>query len=103
MDREAHDRAAELLGLWEKIADSEKRLGEVETERQKIFQAQKQIQGNMGALSHTGQEGALRARYVEQLASSEERLKALDQREADLKADIEQLKQQVQELIEGLA
>jgi hypothetical protein len=103
MDREAHDRAAELLGLWEKIADSEKRLGEVETERQRIFQAQKQIQGNMGALSHTGQEGALRARYVEQLASSEERLKALDQREADLKADIERLKQQVQELIEGLA
>jgi len=103
MDRDTHDRAAQLLGLWEKIAEDETRLGEVDKERQKIFQAQQQIQGNMGALSHTGQEGALRARYVEQLASSEGRLKALDQQEAELKADIERLKQQAQELIEGLA
>jgi hypothetical protein len=102
MDRETHDRVAELLRLWEKIAENERRLEETEKERRTIYKAQQQIQGNMGALSQTGKEGALRARYVEQLGASEEQLKALSQREANLKAEIERLKREIEERVEAL-
>jgi cell fate (sporulation/competence/biofilm development) regulator YlbF (YheA/YmcA/DUF963 family) len=68
----------------------------------KIYEAQRQIQGNMGALSQTGKEGALRARYVTQLEASEEQLKALAQRESDLQARIERLKQDIERRIEAL-
>jgi hypothetical protein len=96
LDQKAYAYVAEVLALWEKIADSEKRLGEVEKERQKVYQAQQQIQGNMGALSTTGKEGALRARYVEQLEASEDRLKALASEEAGAKEEIERLKAQLE-------
>jgi hypothetical protein len=96
LDQVAYDHMAELLRLWEKVGDTEKRLAEVDQERQKIYKAQQQIQGNMGALSTTGKEGALRARYVEQLEASENQLKALDRREADLKAEIERLNQEIE-------
>jgi hypothetical protein len=102
MDRKAHDRAAELLRLWEEVGDDEKRLEKLDQERQKIYKAQQQVQKNMGALSTTGKEGALRARYVEQLESSEEQLKALTRQESDLKAGIERLKQEIEKRIEAL-
>jgi len=50
----------------------------------------------MGALSQTGKEGAMRARYVEQLEATEEQLKALAQRESALNAEIEQLKKEAE-------
>jgi hypothetical protein len=102
MDRKIHDRVAELLGLWEKIADDEKEIKEVQAERAEIYKAQQQVQGNMGALSKTGKEGTLRARYVEQLEASEDRLKALVQSESDLRADIERLKEEIQARIQAL-
>ena len=102
LDRPVHDRAVELLELWQNIADNEKRLKDVERDRQKIYKAQEQVQGNMGALSTTGKEGALRTRYVEQLEASEEQLKGLDQQESDLKSEIERLKQDAEERINAL-
>jgi chaperonin cofactor prefoldin len=88
--------------LWEEVGDDEKRLEKLDQERQKIYKAQQQVQKNMGALSTTGKEGALRARYVEQLESSEEQLKALTRQESDLKAGIERLKQEIEKRIEAL-
>lgn len=102
MDRGTYDQVAGLLKLWEEIADNEQRLGEVEKERSKIYKAQEQIQGNMGALSQQGKEGALRARYVTQLEASEEQLKALVRRESDLKGEIEHLKREVKQRIQGM-
>jgi hypothetical protein len=102
LDRQAYARLAELLELWEKITDHEKRLEEAEQERKKIYQAQQQVQGNMGALSTTGKEGALRARYVDQLEASEDQLRALGRRESDLKAEIERLRHEVEARIKAL-
>jgi hypothetical protein len=102
IDRDAHDRVAELLGLWEKVADNEKQIKEVEGNRQKIYKAQEQIQGNMGALSTTGKEGALRARYVEQLETSEDQLKTLERQESELKAEIERLRREIGARLEAL-
>jgi len=96
LDRKSHDQAAELLKLWAKIAENEQRLAELDKDRQKIYKAQQQIQGNMAALATTGREGALRAQYVDQLQAAEEQLKALSQRESALKAEIERLKLEVE-------
>ncbi len=101
LDGPVYGSAVELLELWQNIADNEKRLKDVEQARQKIYKAQQQAQGNMGALSTTGKEGTLRARYVEQLEASEEQLKALDKQESDLNSEIERLKRDVEERIKA--
>lgn len=100
IERGVHDRVVELLKLWEKVADNERDLVQVDKEREKIYKAQEQIRGNLGALAPTGKEGILRARYLEQLEATEEQLKGLAQRESALKAEIEQLKQDAETLVE---
>jgi hypothetical protein len=102
LNREAYDKVTELLGLWEKIGDGQKRLQEAEQERQKIYKGQQQIQGNMGPLATTGKEGALRARYVAQLEANEDQLRSLEQQETDLKAEIEGLKQEIEARLKAL-
>jgi hypothetical protein len=102
IQRELHDKVVELLRLWEKIARHERNLEKADKERSKIYKAQEQIQGNMGALSQTGKEGALRSRYVTQLEDSEEQLKTLTQRETALKSDIERLKKEVEKRLQAL-
>ena len=102
LDRDAYDKVTDLMRLWEKIADDEKQLKETDQERQKVYQAQQQIQGNMGALSATGKEGALRTRYVEQLEATEDQLRSFDQQEAELRAAIERAKAEVEERLAAL-
>jgi chaperonin cofactor prefoldin len=102
IDTETHAQLSELLGLWERISDKERALKETEAKRKKIFGAQQQIQGNMGALSATGKEGVLRARYVEQLEASEDELRALDARESSLQEEIERLKGEIRDRIQAL-
>jgi hypothetical protein len=74
----------------------------LDKEREKVYKAQQQIQGNMGALSQQGKEGALRSRYVTQLEASEEELKALARKEADLKKENEQLKAKIEKQVRAL-
>jgi hypothetical protein len=102
LDQKVYDRVAEILALWEKIADNKKDLAELDKERQQIYKAQQQVQGNMGALSKTGKEGALRARYVEQLDASENRLRALERKERDLQKEIERLEQEIEARLEAM-
>ena len=102
LDQATYDVLAELLRLWERIFADEKRLVEGEQERQRIYKAQQQIQGNMGALSTAGKEGTLRARYVEQLGTSEDQLKTLAQHESDVRAEIERLKGEIETRMKAL-
>jgi hypothetical protein len=101
IDQKIYDTIAELLKLWEQIADKEKALKNIEQERQKIYKAQQQIQGNMGALGTQGKEGALRTRYVDQLEASEEQLKNLAQQETEVNAEIEKLKNELENRLEA--
>ena len=103
MTPEVHEQVAELLSLWERIADYEQRIEVLASERKTLYEAQRQIQGNMGALSTTGKEGALRSRYVQELADSEDRLKELARDEAELKAKVEKLKKEIATRLEALA
>jgi len=100
IDRSSYDQVSKLLKLWQQVREREERLEEIGTEREKIYKGQKQIQGNMEALSKTGKEGALRARYVDQLAASEKHLRALDSQEVEVKKEIERLKARIQDKLE---
>jgi hypothetical protein len=97
--RQDHDRLAELLSLWSRIAAAEKRLAEVDKERDQVYKAQQQIQGNMQPLAQTGKEGALRASYVDKLQATEHQLEALAQEETRLRTEIKGLQTQVEDKI----
>ncbi len=95
LKRQDLDQLTRLLSLWEQIAGLEARLVEIGKDRETIFKAQQQIQGNMQALGQTGKEGALRVQYIEQLEQSEASLKGLGQQEAQARAEIEKLRQEI--------
>ncbi len=95
LDRSAHDKIAELLGLWQKIADYNRELSKIEAKRKKIYKAQTQIQGNMKALGSSGKEGGLRAQYVDKLAATEKQLQSLAGEEARLQAEIKKVEAMV--------
>jgi hypothetical protein len=102
IDQAVLDRLAKLLILWDSIVDYEEKIAELQAEREKLYQAQRQIQGNMAALSQTGKEGALRARYVEQLERTEEQLRALERRERELRAEIERVEEEIEARVKAL-
>lgn len=97
------EKLTQLLKLWEQVADHEKRLGELQGERERIHQTQQQIQGNMQVLGQTGKEGDLRTQYVEQLGATEGQLRKVDEDEARVKADIARLKDEIEAQLKKLA
>jgi hypothetical protein len=96
LEEATHERLVDLLRLWERIAGIEKQLEELDQERQRVYKAQQQVQGNMGALSTSGKEGTLRARYVDQLEESENALRDLSQQEVALKSERDVLRAEAQ-------
>jgi hypothetical protein len=102
LDRKAYDQISKLLMLYDTIADYEKQVKQIEVERDKIYKAQQQVQGNMQALSQVGKEGALRARYVEQLEETESQLRGLEKREAELKTAIKQVEDEIAARLKAL-
>ena len=53
----------------------------------------------MKALGQTGKEGTLRARYVAQLETTEEQLRALEQEEAEANSEIKRIKGEIDTLL----
>ena len=102
IERGLHDQVTDLLKLWDKIEENEKALTRIEKDREKVYQAQQQIQGNMGALSQTGKEGNMRARYVQRLEATEAQLEELARRESALRSGIERLKQEIETKVKAL-
>lgn len=97
------EKLTQLLKLWEQVADQEKRVSDLQGERDRIRQTQQQIQGNMQVLGQTGKEGDLRTQYVEQLEATEAQLRKLDADEAQVRAEIARLKEQIDAQLKKLA
>jgi hypothetical protein len=102
LSKQAHAQLSALLALWERIAAHERRLAEIEQERQKIYKGQEQVRGNMGALSATGKEGELRAGYVDKLRASEQQLELLSGEEKQLQSEIARLKDEIESKVKAL-
>ncbi len=81
---------AQLARLFEEraaIARNERELADLVAERDEVYKREEQLRRNMAALGASGDEGALRARIVTQLQASEDRLDAIDARNAALKEE----------------
>jgi hypothetical protein len=101
INRSTHDLIAEILALLEKINGYRHRLSEINGERQMVYEAQKQIQGNMQTLSAEGKEGRVRSQYVDRLEATENSLNVLGQEEAKLKKEIEGLEKRIEDKLKG--
>ncbi len=92
----------DLLNLYAERQRLQQRLNEIETERSRFMATQEQARKNMGGLKDSGDEGALRARYVRQLNESEDALAALESERTRLRADDATLEQRIQAQIAAL-
>lgn len=86
----------EVLQTYRQIHEVQQQVNRADKERQAIYTQQKQIQGNLGPLSHQGDEGKLRARYVAELNRLEDRLAELEREQQRHQARIAELEQQAQ-------
>jgi hypothetical protein len=102
LNRRTHDRIVKLLMLYDALDDNEKKQERLEERRKKIHETQARIQKNMEVLTQPGKEAALRARYVEQLEASEAQLRELDQEEAALEDEREQIRVDIAARLEKL-
>ncbi|MDM8530517.1 hypothetical protein QUF63_05045 [Anaerolineales bacterium HSG25] len=99
LDETTFDALKSLLDLWAKISQLEQEIATQEKRRKKIYQMQEQAQKNMAVLSHDGEEGRLRSRYVKQLTESEEELSQIDQTVLQMQQEIKTITHQLEQMI----
>ncbi len=87
LDEATLARLKTLLDAQQGIADNNAESGRLQSERDGLFARQEQIRKNMAALGSNGEEGALRKKLFGQLSTSEDRLAAIDARQAVLAGD----------------
>jgi hypothetical protein len=102
LNRRTYTDLKALLDVWAEIGRLETHIAEQEQQREKIYKAQEQAQKNMSVLAASGEEGRLRARYVQQLTDSEEQLAEIDQIVTRTQAQIKQQQAEVEKMIAAL-
>ena len=103
LDKATFKALAGVLEIYGQIEAHNKRLQEIERERNAIYKQQQQIQGSLGPLGREGEEGALRSRYVATLGELEDRLAALGSEEQRLGAENARLEQEANTRLAALA
>ena len=83
------------------IASLKRDLQQASREREQITQNQARVRQNMSGLGQSEQERTLRARYVKQLDTEEDRLQELVKREKDLAASIEEKQKALDDMVSG--
>ncbi|MGQ9548944.1 MAG: hypothetical protein ACUVSY_06125 [Roseiflexus sp.] len=99
LDKKTLETLNRLLSLYEQIEHHEETLREIEAERQKIYERQKQTQTNLTPLGQEGDELKLRQRYVTLLNQLEDRLNELLAAERSAEDAIKRLKKDVEQAI----
>lgn len=102
LNRRTYTGLKALLDAWAEIGRLEAHIVEQEQQREKIYKAQEQAQKNMSVLAISGEEGRLRARYVQQLTDSEEQLAEIDQIVTRTQAEIKQKQAEVEKMVAAL-
>lgn len=102
LDADAYAVIERILAQYDQISEHEAELKRNETQRQNIFNQQKQVQGNLTSLRDQGEEGQLRARYTRTLNQLEDELQQLRERDEALRQAITQAKQRIDEILNSL-
>jgi len=99
LDKQTFAVLNQLLSLYEQIERHEDALKEIEAERQKIYERQKQTQANLTPLGREGNEMKLRQRYVTLLNELEDRLNELLAAEKTANDAIRRLRKEIEQTI----
>jgi hypothetical protein len=102
LDEDTYEDLRKLLDMWGHIEIHQSNIAQHEKRRQEIYEAQEQVQKNMSALSTTGKEGQLRARYVEQLEQNHEELATIEKAIADLRGQIARVEKSIEGMMANL-
>jgi hypothetical protein len=103
LDPPTLDRIRALLRERQAIARGVQEIATLQAERERIFQRQEQLRQNLGVLSTSGQEAALRQQVFLQLQASEGRLSAIDERAEALEAENRRRQEALDAALEELA
>ena len=103
LDKQTFTVLNRLLSLYEQIERHEDALKEIEAERQKIYERQKQTQANLTPLGREGNEMKLRQRYVTLLNELEDRLNELLAAEKTANDAIRRLRKEIEQTIDAAA
>jgi len=93
---------AQVLEKYRRLDALEADRVRLDNEREKVYKAQKQIQGNLAPLGQGGEEGKLRSRLVRDLEKHENRLAQLEERERTRAAEVTALEGEIVGLLERL-
>jgi len=93
---------AQVLEKYRRLDALEGQGQKLEAEREKVYRAQKQIQGNLAPLGQGGEEGKLRSRLVRDLEKHENRLGQLEEMEQTRTAEVAALEGEIAGLLERL-
>lgn len=102
LDRDTFDRLAELLDTLASIEQAREEKNTLKQEREEIYARQAQLRENMSTLKPAGQEGSLRARLLQQLTNSEDRLDAIDAQLSQLDQQIEEAEARIESIMDKL-
>lgn len=101
LEQHVHARLMAVLTFSEAIGRQQRRLQEIEQERKRIYERQRQTQGNLTPLGASDQEQALRARYVTLLGDLEDQLNALQTEEGRVRFQISELEGKLNEAVQN--
>jgi len=93
---------AQVLEKYRRLDALEADRVRLDNEREKVYKAQKQIQGNLAPLGQGGEEGKLRSRLVRDLEKHENRLVQLEEMEQTHTAEVTALEGEISGLLERL-
>lgn len=99
IDRATFEMLSGLLDNLAFIENARREQGELGSERTAIYERQEQLRRNLGALQPTGEEGTLRSRVLAQLEATEDRLAAIDGRQAELEEQIAAAEAQIEQTL----
>jgi hypothetical protein len=99
LDESAFAALQTVLSLYERMAEHEAKLKENEGQRKEIFAQQKAVQANLTALRDQGEEGQLRARYVQTLNEQEDRLAQIRADDAGHRQAIERTQKEIEAVL----
>lgn len=102
LDRQTFDRLSGLLDTLASIEQARQEKDTLKREREEIYARQAQLRENMSTLKPAGQEGTLRARLLQQLTNSEDRLDAIDAELTDLDQQIAEAEARIESIMDEL-
>jgi hypothetical protein len=102
LDEKSLQQLKGVLDEQSQISQNQREISELEQQRGQLYQCQEQLRQNLTVLATSGEEAQLRRRVFEQLSESENRLNTIDGRIEELRADIKQRQQNLQNLLARL-